>query len=59
MNELIAKINDKIAELQLDMCREKRTKAGNRRARKVTIELQKLFKEYRQLSVQEDKKWVF
>jgi len=56
LDELITKINDKIAELQLDMCREKRTKVGNRRARKVTIELQKLFKEYRELSVQEDKK---
>jgi len=56
LDELIAKISGRIEQLKIDMCAEKRTKAGNRRARKVTIELQKLFKEYRELSVQEDKK---
>ncbi|MHA6697546.1 histone H1 [Chryseobacterium sp. A301] len=58
MKELIAKINEefeaftKEAELQA----EKGNKAAGTRARKSALELSKLFKDFRKVSVEESKK---
>ena len=58
MKELIEKINaeyeafSKEAEQQI----EKGNKAAGTRARKVALELSKLFKDFRKLSVEESKK---
>ena len=58
MKELIEKINaeyeafSKEAEQQI----EKGNKAAGTRARKAALELRKLFKDFRKLSVQESKK---
>ena len=58
MKELIEKINaeyaafSKDAELQV----EKGNKAAGTRARKAALELSKLFKEFRKVSVEESKK---
>lgn len=58
MKELIEKINtefeafSKDAELQV----EKGNKAAGKRARKSALELSKLFKEFRKVSVEDSKK---
>lgn len=57
MNELVAKINEvfeafsKDAELQV----EKGNKAAGTRARKASLELEKLMKEFRKVSVEAGK----
>lgn len=57
MKELLEKINAEIATFQENAAlqAEKGNKAAGTRARKATIELTKLMKEYRQASVAADK----
>ena len=58
MEELLKKINAEIANFQENaalQC-EKGNKAAGIRARKATLELTKLMKEFRQVSLEESKK---
>lgn len=57
MKELFDNIQSKIIELSKDMERNVHdgNKAAGARARKATIELEKMFKEYRKLSVESAK----
>ena len=57
MKELVAKINEQIALFQENAALqvEKNNKAAGTRARKATLELAKLMKEFRQVSVEESK----
>lgn len=57
MNELIEKINAGIEAFQTESkANLSGTKAAGARARKATLELEKLFKEYRKVSIEESKK---
>ena len=56
MNETIAKINEVIAALQADLAKANEgNKAAAARARKETLELEKLGKEFRKVSIAEMK----
>ena len=58
MKELVAKINEQIAAFQENATLqvEKNNKAAGTRARKAALELTKLLKEFRKVSVEEAKK---
>lgn len=58
MNELIEKINAEFEAFKADSALqvEKGNKAAGTRARKATLELTKLFKEFRKVSLDESKK---
>ncbi|WP_300672516.1 histone H1 [Soonwooa sp.] len=58
MKELIEKINVEIEAFKTDasLQEEKGNKAAGARARKSALELTKLFKEFRKVSVEESKK---
>jgi hypothetical protein len=58
MNDLVAKINAEfeIFKTESESLIEKGTKAAGPRARKATLELEKLLKEFRKVSVEESKK---
>ena len=58
MNELIAKIKELNAALLVDAeaQAEKGNKAAGTRARKASLDLEKLLKEFRKLSLEESKK---
>lgn len=57
MKELFGNIQSKMAELTKDM--ERNVQAGNKaagvRARRTTLELEKMFKQYRKLSIESAK----
>lgn len=58
MNELIAKIKEMSDALLTDAAlqAEKGNKAAGTRARKVSLELEKVLKEFRKVSLEESKK---
>lgn len=57
MEELVKEISAKMAVLDKDMNNNvKGNKAAGARARKVSLELERLFKEYRKKSIESDKK---
>ena len=58
MNELIAKIKELSNSLQEDAAlqAEKGNKAAGTRARKASLELEKVLKEFRKVSLEESKK---
>lgn len=58
MNELIGKIKEMAASLLTDaeLQAEKGNKAAGTRARKASLELEKLLKEFRKVSLEESKK---
>lgn len=58
MKDLIAKINAEIETFKVDaeLQAEKGNKAAGTRARKATLELTKLMKEFRKVSLEESKK---
>lgn len=57
MEELAKEISAKMAVLDKDMNNNvKGNKAAGARARKASLELEKLFKEYRKKSIEADKK---
>jgi ElaB/YqjD/DUF883 family membrane-anchored ribosome-binding protein len=58
MNDLIEKINAEFEtfKTESESLTEKGVKAAGARARKATLELEKLLKEFRKVSVQESKK---
>ena len=58
MNELIAKIKEMSDALLTDAAAqaEKGNKAAGTRARKVSLELEKILKEFRKVSLEESKK---
>ena len=58
MNELIAKIKELNAALVADgeLQAEKGNKAAGTRARKASLELEKVLKEFRKVSLEESKK---
>ena len=58
MNELIAKIKEMSDALLVDATAqaEKGNKAAGTRARKVSLELEKVLKEFRKVSLEESKK---
>ena len=58
MNELIAKIKELNEALLVDAAAldEKGNKAAGTRARKASLELEKLLKEFRKVSLEESKK---
>ena len=58
MNELIAKIKELAEALLVDAAAqaEKGNKAAGTRARKVSLELEKLLKEFRKVSLEASKK---
>ena len=58
MNELIAKIKELNEALLIDAAAqaEKGNKAAGTRARKVSLELEKVLKEFRKVSLEESKK---
>lgn len=58
MKDLIQKINAEFAtfKTESESLTEKGVKAAGARARKATLELEKLLKEFRKVSVQESKK---
>jgi len=58
MNELIAKIKELNEALLIDATAqvEKGNKAAGTRARKASLELEKLLKEFRKVSLEESKK---
>ena len=58
MNELIAKIKELSEALLVDAAAqaEKGNKAAGTRARKASLDLEKLLKEFRKLSLEESKK---
>ncbi len=58
MNELIVKIKEMAASLLTDaeLQAEKGNKAAGTRARKASLELEKLLKEFRKVSLEESKK---
>lgn len=58
MKNLVAKINEQIALFQenAELQVEKGNKAAGTRARKASLDLEKLMKEFRKLSVEESKK---
>ena len=58
MNELIAKVRELAAELVADaeLQAEKGNKAAGARARKASLTLEKVLKEFRKVSLEESKK---
>ncbi len=58
MNELLTQIQDVYAAFSTDVALqiEKNNKAAGARARKASLELEKLMKEFRKLSLEESKK---
>ena len=58
MNELLTQIQDVYAAFSTDAVLqiEKNNKAAGTRARKTSLELEKLMKEFRKLSLEESKK---
>jgi len=58
MKDLVAKINAEIEtfKTESDSLIEKGVKAAGARARKSTLELEKLLKEFRKVSIEESKK---
>ena len=58
MNDLVAKINAEFETFKTEsgLLIEKGIKAAGPRARKSTLELEKLLKEFRKVSVEESKK---
>ena len=58
MNELIAKVRELAAELVADaeLRAEKGNKAAGTRARKASLTLEKVLKEFRKVSLEESKK---
>ena len=58
MKDLIAKINAEIEifKTESDSLAEKRVKAAGARARKSSLEIEKLLKEFRKVSIEESKK---
>jgi hypothetical protein len=58
MKDLIAKINTEIENFKTesDSLIEKGVKAAGARARKSTLEIEKLLKEFRKVSIEESKK---
>ena len=58
MNELLTQIQDVYAAFSIDAVLqiEKNNKAAGTRARKASLELEKLMKEFRKLSLEESKK---
>lgn len=58
MNELLTQIQDVYAAFSTDAMLqiEKNNKAAGTRARKASLELEKLMKEFRKLSLEESKK---
>lgn len=58
MKDLIAKINAEIEAFKVDaeLQAEKGNKAAGTRARKAALELSKMFKEFRKVSVEASKK---
>ena len=58
MNELLTQIQDVYAAFSTDAALqiEKNNKAAGTRARKTSLELEKLMKEFRKLSLEESKK---
>ena len=58
MNDLVAKINAEIEtfKTESDSLIEKGVKAAGARARKSTLEIEKLLKEFRKVSIEESKK---
>lgn len=58
MNELIAKVRELAAELVADaeLQDEKGNKAAGTRARKASLTLEKVLKEFRKVSLEESKK---
>ena len=58
MNELIAKVRELAAELVADaeLQAEKGNKAAGTRARKASMTLEKVLKEFRKVSLEESKK---
>ena len=59
MNELVAKIKELSNAFFMDaeLQTEKGNKAAGTRARKASLELEKLLKEFRKASLEEAKKW--
>ncbi len=56
LNEILVKIDDLSASLKEELCTVKsgtRNKAAARRARKLTLELSQVFKDFRKISVKE------
>ena len=58
MNDLVAKINTEfeVFKTESDSLTNKGVKAAGARARKSTLELEKLLKEFRKVSIEESKK---
>ncbi|ABQ06568.1 histone H1 [Flavobacterium johnsoniae] len=58
MNDLIAKINAEIEtfKTETESFSEKGVKAAGARARKASLEIEKLLKEFRKVSIEESKK---
>ncbi|MBF4485798.1 MULTISPECIES: histone H1 [unclassified Flavobacterium] len=58
MKDLIAKINSEIEtfKTESDSLSEKGVKAAGARARKSSLEIEKLLKEFRKVSIEESKK---
>lgn len=58
MKDLIAKINSELEtfKLESDSLAEKGVKAAGARARKSSLEIEKLLKEFRKVSIEESKK---
>ena len=58
MNELVGKIAEKVAEFQKDANAQitSGNKAAGTRARKSSLELEKMMKEFRKVSLEESKK---
>ena len=58
MKDLIAKINEEIEtfKTESDSLSEKGVKAAGARARKSSLEIEKLLKEFRKVSIEESKK---
>ena len=58
MNELVAKIQEVYKAFEADALSqvEKRNKAARTRARKASLELEKLLKEFRKVSIEASKK---
>ncbi len=58
MNDLVAKINAEIENFktEVDSLVEKGVKAAGPRARKSSLEIEKLLKEFRKVSIEESKK---
>lgn len=56
MEELVNQINEAVTAMQAEMEKGKTVKAAAARARKASLSLEKLLKEYRRVSIEEGKK---